>query len=55
MNELNERIIKEETDMDRELFSKHFNFQMPSAMLKTLRNLNDRTKNEKLIYVIESG
>ena len=55
MNELNKCIIGEEADIDRELFSKHFNFQKPSAILGTLRNLNDRTKNKNLVNVIENG
>ena len=54
MNELNELIIKEETGMNRELFKKYFNFQMPTVMLKTLYNLNDRNKNNKLVNIIKS-
>ena len=55
MNELNEHIIKKETGMNRELFNKHFKFQMPTEMLKTLYNLNDRTKNKWLVNLIKSG
>ena len=53
MNELNEVIIKKETDMGRELFSKHFKFQMPSALCTTLHNLNDEAKNNNLVNVIK--
>ena len=55
VNELNELIIKEETGMNRELFKKYFNFQMPTVVLKTLYNLNDRNKNNKLVNIIKSG
>ena len=30
---LNKRIINKETDINKELFEKHFNFQRPSDML----------------------
>ena len=30
---LNKRIINKETDINKELFEKHFNFQRPSNML----------------------
>ena len=54
MKEFNEPIIKKETGMNRELFQKYFNFQMPTLMLKTLYNLNDRNKNNKLVNIINS-
>ena len=54
VNELNELIVKEETDIDRELFKNYFKFQMPTAMLKTLYNLNDRKKNNLLVNTIKS-
>ena len=43
-DELNEFIIKEEADIDRELFKNYFNFQMSTVMLKNLYNLNNRNK-----------
>ena len=52
---MNERIIKEIEDMDKEIFKIIFNFQKPSVMLKYFYNLNDREKNKKLVNVIESG
>ena len=55
MNELNELIIKEETDIDRKLFKNYFNVQMPSELLKNLYNLNDEKKNNLLVNKIESG
>ena len=55
MNELNEVIIKEETDINKELFKNYFKFQMPSAMLKTLYNLNDKKKNNLLVNTIKSS
>ena len=54
VNELNELIIKEETGIDRELIKNYFSFQMPSAMLKTLYNLNDKKKNNLLVNTIKS-
>ena len=48
----NEWINKEETDINKELFKEHFNFQRPSDMLKYLHQANDRAKNNKLVSVI---
>ena len=48
-------INKKETDINKELFKKHFNFQRPSSMLKDLYQINDREKNNKLVSVINSG
>ena len=53
-NELNELIIKEETDIDKKLFKKYFGFQVSIAMIKTLYNLNDRKKNNQLVNTIKS-
>ena len=36
LNKLNKWINKEETEMNKELFKKHFFFQTPSALLKNL-------------------
>ena len=55
VNELNELITKEETDINRELFKNYFKFQMPTLMLKTLYNLNDKTKNNLLLNTIKSN
>ena len=55
MKEFNELIIKKETGINSELFKKYFNFQMPTAMLKILYNLNDRKKNNWLMNTIKSG
>ena len=35
-NAFNEQIIKKETDINTELFKKHFNVQRPSDILKSL-------------------
>ena len=51
----NEWINKEETDMNRELFEKHFKIQRPSIMLRYLHQANDREKNNKLVSMINSG
>ena len=37
------------------MFTKHFSFQRPSDMLKTVCNTNDRKKNNDLVNVIKSG
>ena len=55
VNAFNEWINKEETDINKELFEKHFNFQRPSSMLKYLYKPNDREKNNKLVSAINSG
>ena len=36
VNAFNEWVNKEETDLNKKLFEKHFNFQRPSSMLKYL-------------------
>ena len=47
MRELNESIVKEETGMNRELFKRCFNFQMPTAMLKAVYSFGSSDlKNE---------
>ena len=55
VNAFNKLINKKETDINKELFKKHFNFQRPSSMLKDLYQINDREKNNKLVSVINSG
>ena len=55
VNAFNERINKEESDINKDLFKEHFNFQRPSDMLKYLHQVNDREKNNKLVIVINSG
>ena len=55
MNEFKELIIKKETDINKELFKKHFKFQRPSDMLKLLYTTKDKTKNNELVNVINSG
>ena len=54
-NDFNEWIVKKETDINGELFMKHFNFQNPSDMLKNLYQINDKKKKNKLVNVINSG
>ena len=50
----NEQINKKETGITTELFKKHFNFQIPSDMLKLLYKANTNQNNE-LVSVINSG
>ena len=54
MKKFNELINKEEMGINRELFQKHFKFQMPSAMLKAAYNADSKRKNN-LVNVIKSG
>ena len=54
-NVFNEWINKEETDINKELFKKHFSFQRPSSMFKDLYQTNDKEKNNKLVSMISSG
>ena len=53
-NAFNEQISKEETDINIQLFKKHFKFQRPSDMLKPLYKANTCQNNE-LVSVISSG
>ena len=55
VNAFNEWINKEETDINRELFKKHFNLQRPNSMLKYLYKINDKNKNTELVSSINSG
>ena len=54
-DELNKLVIKKETDINKELFENYFKLQMPSAMLKTLHNLNDKKKNNLLVNIVKSS
>ena len=44
-NAFNEQIIKKETDINTELFKKHFNVQRPSDILKSLCKVNTNQNN----------
>ena len=55
MNEFSKYIAEEETDINEELFKKHFSNQMPYEMLKHLHDLNDKMKNNLLVKTIKSG
>ena len=55
MKKFNKLVIKEETDINRELFKKYFNFQMSTAMLKAVYKTNSKKENNDLINVIKSG
>ena len=41
--------------MKNKLFKKYFNFQNPSVMPKSLKDINDIKKNNKLVDVIIRG
>ena len=55
MHSMNGLINKEESEINKDLFKDHLNFQRPSDMLKYLHQANDRKKNNKLVIVINSG
>ena len=52
---LNKHSIDEETNINEELFKKYFNFQRPSDMLMLLNTTIDKTKNNDLGVIINSG
>ena len=49
------RLIKKKKNIKNKLFRKHFNFQNPSVMLKSLKDIRDIEQNNKLVDVIISG
>ena len=55
LKEFNEWINKEETDINNELFKKHFKIQRPSDMFKLLYETNNKEKNSKLVSAINRG
>ena len=44
MHSMNGLINKEESEINKDLFKEHFNFQRPSDMVKYLHQANDRKK-----------
>ena len=52
MDKVTKYIAEEETDINEELFKRHFNFQRPSNIFNSLNNTNDIEKNNKLVDVI---
>ena len=55
MSKFNEWVNRKETDINSEIFQKHFSFQRPSDMLKNIYKTNDKNKNNKLVNMITSG
>ena len=55
VNKFNERVNKQETGINTELFKKHFKIQRPSDMVKYQYQTNDRKKNHELFNMIYSG
>ena len=55
VKELNKLINKKETDMNKELFQKYFNFRMSSTMLRELFRTNNKRKNKELVNLTKSG
>ena len=54
MRKFNEWVSKKETDVNSELFQKHFKFQSLSDMFKAIYTTNDRKKNDDLVDIINS-
>ena len=48
-----ESIAKKETDINKELFRDHFDFQTPILMLRNLFDFNDKEKNERLVHRVK--
>ena len=55
VSNFNEWVNKKETDINYELFEKHFKFQRPSDMLKPVCKTNDKKNNNMLVNIIKSG
>ena len=49
------QIIDEETDTNEKLFNRYFKFQRPSDMLMLLNKTKNKTRNNELVSVINSG
>ena len=55
MSNFNEWANRKETGINYELFQKHFKFQKPSDILKSVYKTNDKKNNNKLVNIIKSG
>ena len=55
VSNFNEWVNKKETDINYELFQKHFKFQKPSDMLKSACKTNDKKNNNKLVNMFKTG
>ena len=55
MSNFNEWVNRKETDINYELFQKHFKFQKPSDMLKSAYKTNDKKNNNKLVNMFKTG
>ena len=47
-----EYIDSESKGINNDLFKKHFNFAVPSGLVKTLCEIKNKNKNDKLVNVI---
>ena len=55
MKELSKLVNKEQTSMKSDLFQKHFSFDRPIALLKSLSRAKDKIKNKELGDLTKSG
>ena len=55
VSNFNEWANRKETGINYELFQKHFKFQKPSDILKSVYKTNDKKNNNKLVNIIKSG
>ena len=49
-----ELIARKETDINKQLFKDYFGFQMSTAMLKSLHQLDNTEKNKESVSMIKS-
>ena len=52
---MNKQIIKEETEINDELFKNYFGFQKPTNILEILCSINDKKTNHMLVEIIKNG
>ena len=50
-----EYIENESKSINYDLFKKHFNFNVPSALIKQLYEIKNRKENNELVNVFKSG
>ena len=54
VKEVIESIENESKGINYDLFKKHFNFAVPSGLVKQLYEIKNKNKNDKLVNVIKS-
>ena len=54
MSDFNEWVNEKERNINSEIFQRHFKFQRPSDMLKSLNRTNDKNETSKLVNMVKS-